>query len=129
MEKSDFKQLVSKIAALGVPGLVLVVAMGVSGYAGAAALTTALAALGGPMGMLGGMAVLGLLTLISQGIAAYGLEAVFEAVVEELANQGKTKEQISEEIESYPIPGFIKKWIKDAVLTRIKSFNASQEFD
>lgn len=54
-------RLVSKIAALGVPGLVLLVAMSATGYAGAAALTTALAALGGPLGMLGGIAVLGLL--------------------------------------------------------------------
>ena len=34
-------QLVDKIAALGVPGLVLVVTMAVTGWAGAAALTAA----------------------------------------------------------------------------------------
>lgn len=44
-------QIVDKIAALGVPGLVLLVAMAFTGWAGAAALTTALAALGGSLGM------------------------------------------------------------------------------
>jgi hypothetical protein len=36
----EMDQLVDKIAALGVPGLVLLVAMAVTGWAGAAALTT-----------------------------------------------------------------------------------------
>ena len=39
-------KLVSKIAALGIPGLVLVTAIGATGLAGGAAITTALAALG-----------------------------------------------------------------------------------
>ncbi|MFM6039787.1 MAG: hypothetical protein ACKPBB_18935 [Sphaerospermopsis kisseleviana] len=47
-------KIVDKIAALGVPGLVLVVAMAFTGWAGAAAITTGLAVLGGPFGMLGG---------------------------------------------------------------------------
>ena len=46
-------KLVSKIAALGIPGLVLVTAIGATGLAGGAAITTALAALG-PGGILGG---------------------------------------------------------------------------
>lgn len=37
-------KIVSKIAALGVPGLVLTVAIGATGLAGGAAITTALAA-------------------------------------------------------------------------------------
>ena len=52
-------KLVNKIVALGVPGLVLLIAMHLTGFAGAAALTAALASLGGPLGMLGGLAVLG----------------------------------------------------------------------
>ena len=39
-------KLVSKIAALGIPGLVLVTAKGATGLAGGAAITTALAAIG-----------------------------------------------------------------------------------
>lgn len=44
-------KIVSKIAALGVPGLVLTVAIGATGLAGGAAITTALAAIG-PGGMI-----------------------------------------------------------------------------
>lgn len=43
-----FQRAVEGLVALGVPGLVLLVSVAVSGYAGAAALTSALAALGGP---------------------------------------------------------------------------------
>ena len=48
-------KIVSKVAALGVPGLVLVIAINATGLAGGAAITTALAALG-PGGMKGGIA-------------------------------------------------------------------------
>lgn len=57
-------QVVAKIAALGVPGLVLLIAMTATGYTGAAALTTALVSLG-PGGMLGGIATLGIGVLTS----------------------------------------------------------------
>ncbi|WP_181899267.1 hypothetical protein [Lachnotalea glycerini] len=39
------EKVISKVAALGVPGLVLLIAMGATGLAGGAAITTALAAL------------------------------------------------------------------------------------
>jgi hypothetical protein len=60
MNTPSLDTVASKIAALGVPGLVLVVAMAFTGFAGAAAITAALAMLGGPLGMLGGIAVLGI---------------------------------------------------------------------
>ena len=64
-------KIVSKIAALGVPGLVLTVAIGATGLAGGAAITTALAAIG-PGGMIGGLVTLGVIGLISEGISKYG---------------------------------------------------------
>jgi hypothetical protein len=106
-------KIVDKIAALGVPGLVLLVAMGVSGWAGAAAITTALAMLGGPFGMLGGIAVLGILTLISQAIAEYGFEKLFQAVIDELLKKGKSKIEIGREVMSYPISKQLKIKIVD----------------
>lgn len=106
-------QLVDTIVALGVPGLVLVVAMAFTGWAGAAALTTALALLGGPFGMLGGIAVLGILGLISKGLSDYGFEAIFTAIVDELRRQGKSKVDIEREVESYPISRELKLKIKD----------------
>ncbi|KST69886.1 hypothetical protein [Mastigocoleus testarum] len=106
-------QIVDKIAALGVPGLVLLVAMAVTGWAGAAAITTALAMLGGPFGMLGGVAVLGILGLISKGLAEYGFEKMFQAVVDELRNKGKSKSDIEKEVAWYPISRDLKLKIKD----------------
>ena len=47
-------KIVEKIVGLGVPGLILLVAINISGYAGAAAITSSLAILGGPAGMIGG---------------------------------------------------------------------------
>lgn len=102
------EKVVAKVAALGVPGLVLVVAMGATGYVGAVAVTTALAALGGPLGMLGGIAVLGVLALLSEGIAKYGVEAIFTAVVKELYRKGETKNSIIEKVSKYPISKDLK---------------------
>ena len=73
-------ELVKKIAALGLPGVVLIVVMATTGFTGAAAITTALAILGGPAGMLGGIAVLGLTALITDGLAKVGLENLLTSV-------------------------------------------------
>ena len=73
-------ELVKKIAALGLPGVVLIVVMATTGLTGAAAITTALAILGGPAGMLGGIAVLGLTALMTDGLTKVGLENLLTAV-------------------------------------------------
>ena len=73
-------ELVKKIAALGLPGVVLIVVMATTGLTGAAAITTALVILGGPAGMLGGIAVLGLTALITDGLAKVGLENLLTSV-------------------------------------------------
>lgn len=106
-------KIVAKIVALGVPGLVLLLAISISGYAGAAAITTALAAFGGPFGMLGGIGVFALAALILNGISEYGFESIFENVLRELEKQGHTSEQIIRKIESYPISRSLKLKLKD----------------
>ncbi len=108
-------KIINKIVALGVPGLVLLVAMKIAGFAGAAALTTALAALGGPLGMLGGIAVLLLLGLIAKGISDYGFENIYRGVVERLQAQGKGEEDIIRDINSYPISSGLKAKLKEFV--------------
>lgn len=110
-------KLVSKIAALGVPGLVLLVVMSVTGFAGAAALTAALAALGGPLGMLGGIAALGILVLISDGLSKYGFEKIYEAVVKKLIEKGETKNSIKTKINSYRISKGLKKKLNELLDT------------
>ena len=96
-------KVVGKIVALGVPGLVLLMAIEATGLAGAAALTTALAAIG-PFGMLGGIATL----VVSQGIIEYGFEALFKQVVKELIKNGETKESILSKINSYWVSKSLK---------------------
>lgn len=105
-------KLVSKIVALGVPGLVLLVAISATGLAGAAAITDALAAIG-PAGILGGVATLILAALISQGLSEWGFDAIFSAVVKELYAKGESKESILQKIEKYKISKSLKRKLRE----------------
>ena len=100
-------KIVSTVAALGVPGLILMISVSATGLAGAAALTTALAALG-PFGMAGGIATLGVAGIISQSITKYGFEAIFKSVLSELYKKGESKETIIQKINNYPISKELK---------------------
>ena len=106
------ERIVSKIAALGVPGLILITAIGATGLAGGAAITTALAAIG-PGGMIGGIVTLGVIGLISEGITEYGFDAIFNAVVKELYKRGETKNSILQKIEKYPVSKQLKRKLRD----------------
>lgn len=101
-------KVVSKLVGLGVPGLVLLVAIAMSGVAGGAAIVAALAALGGPFGMLGGVALLGTMTLVSDAIAKHGLDEIFRRVVDGLREKGHSKREIREKVSSYPISEDLK---------------------
>ena len=107
-------KIVSKIAALGVPGLVLMIAISATGLAGGAAITAALAALG-PGGMIGGIATFGAIGVISEAIAEYGFDAIFSAVVQELYKRGETKESLLSKIEKYPVSNNLKRKLKENV--------------
>ncbi len=102
------------IAGLGVPGLVLVMLMTVSPWVGAAAITSSLAALG-PFGMLGGIATLGILAFISRALAEFGFERVSRAVLVKLRENGRTCQEIIEEIESYPISRELRKRLREFI--------------
>jgi uncharacterized membrane protein len=99
----NFDKLIARLVALGIPALVLILVVATTGLAGGAAIVAALAILGGPFGMWGGIALLGLLVLISQALAEYGFERVFVAVLKGLRQKGHTKKQILQAIDSYPI--------------------------
>lgn len=94
-------KIVDKIAALGVPGIVLLVTMHLVGWTGGAALTTALAALGGPLGMFGGIALLAVLVMISKGLSEYGFERILVASLKRMEKKGKSKQDILQEIDGY----------------------------
>jgi hypothetical protein len=108
LEKPDsaanglLERVVQGMVGLGVPGLILLVAVATSGFAGAAALTTALATLGGPLGMLGGIGVLLLLALASRALARYGLSQVSKLVIRGLLAKGYTPQGIRDQIRKYP---------------------------
>ncbi len=108
-------KVVDKIVALGVPGLILLVALNVVGFAGAAAITTALAVLGGPIGMLGGIALLGVLGLIAKAISDYGFERIYRRVVIRMKEQGYTLEQILRKIDGLLISRDLKAKLKDFI--------------
>ena len=101
-------KLVERLVSLGVPGLVLVITVSASGLAGGAAMVTALSMLGGPLGMIGGFLTLGLLVLISQAIAKYGFEALFQRVLDALIAKGMTEEEIRTKLAAYPISKDLK---------------------
>jgi len=114
-KKLSLDKLAEEITALGVPGLILAIAIATSGLAGGAAIVAALAALGGPLGMLGGLALLGVLVLISNAIAAYGAEAVIKKVIVNLKTKGISKEEVLKKIDSYLISMGLKLKAKDYI--------------
>lgn len=105
-----FQKVVDGLVGLGVPGLVLLFAMATSGFAGAAAITTALASLGGPFGMLGGIAVLLLLALASRALSRYGLPKLAHAVMRGLVAKGESPTTILTKVKALP------EWVVSAQL-------------
>ena len=94
--------IISKIAALGVPGLVLLFVAAVSGFSGAASITAALSTLGGPIGMLGGIGLLILLALIVQALTEFGFETLFRGVINKIKKERKlTNREIKKIIDGY----------------------------
>jgi hypothetical protein len=94
----NFLRVVDLLAAAGVPGLVLLGAMAVSGFTGAAAITVALASIGGPAGMLGGI---GVLVSIGVAIAKFGISELSIAVVKKIL-ETKSQATVLQEINALP---------------------------
>lgn len=101
------EEIVAKLAAIGVPSLMFIMAVGATGLAGAAAITAALASLG-PGGIVGGIAFLGVSGLIADAITRYGVDALLTGVVKQLYKDGETKESIKIKIDKYPVSKGLK---------------------
>lgn len=97
-KSKTFAKMVDLLAAAGVPGLVLLGAMAISGFSGGAAITVALSSLGGPAGMLGGI---GLLVTLGIVIAKYGVTDLSMAVVRKLL-ETRSKATLVQEIDALP---------------------------
>lgn len=114
MTLADFAR---KIAALGVPGVVFIVAMSTTGLAGGAAITTALALLGGPAGMYGGIALLPIISVAADYLAKYGIEYIIALIYQKRIDEnGETVEAVVREISDLKI---ISDSTKQNVINRI----------
>lgn len=107
-------EVVRKIAALGLPGVILLVTMATTGLTGAAAITAALAALG-PGGMLGGIALLGVIGLASEALTKYGLAKVLTNVYVERLQKGDDIQQLKREIRNLWISEDLKRELIAAI--------------
>ena len=72
-------EIAKKLAGLGLPGVILLI-LAVTSAGSNAAIVAALTAIGGPFGILGGIGLLGLTTVVGDSVAAYGIEAIIKAV-------------------------------------------------
>ncbi|MFI3805820.1 hypothetical protein [Vagococcus fluvialis] len=106
-------ELVKKLAGFGIPAIILLVAMSATGLAGAAALTSALAALG-PFGMIGGMALLLFIGLSADKLTEFGYEKITNLVIQEQLKKYSKEEMISK-IKKYPISKGMKLKVIDFV--------------
>ena len=94
-------KVVEKIVSIGVPGIMLMIALSMTGLYGAAAITAALALLG-PGGMIGGVVTLLVAGAIASAISEYGFDALFRAVIKKMYRNGETKESIRAKIKKGP---------------------------
>ena len=102
IRRFNLDEIAELIAGLGIPALVLIVLIAVSGYYGAAAIAVALATMGGPLGMVGGAIAMAALALIARAGAKYGIERLFRAVfIKIMKKENKTKDEIEEVIDGY----------------------------
>lgn len=108
-------EIAAKLAGFGFPVVILVMAIGASGYVGAAAVTTALTAIG-PGGMVGGVITLLASVPIANAITKYGIDALLNAVLKELLKKGEETEQsIIDKIQKSPVSKSQKLKMKEMV--------------
>ncbi|MDF5725748.1 MAG: hypothetical protein PUP91_35925 [Rhizonema sp. PD37] len=104
-------EIVKKLAGLGLPGIILVI-LTVSSGGSSAAVAAALTAVGGPFGIVGGIALLGLVTVVGDAIAGSGIEAILNAVYTERSKTESVRSLIKE-INDLPISNELKLKLKD----------------
>jgi len=109
-------EIVRKIVALGLPGVVLLVTMATTGLTGAAAITAALAMLG-PGGMLGGILFLGVVGLASDSLSKYGLSEILKAVYLERHKNGESLQKLTSEINGLWVSEDLKRGLNDVLVS------------
>ncbi|MGC1395281.1 MAG: hypothetical protein WA828_13450 [Coleofasciculaceae cyanobacterium] len=105
-------EAVRKIAALGLPGVILLIAMATTGFTGAAAITAALAMLG-PGGMIGGIMFLGVIGIAADALSKFGLETLLLGVYKDRYKNGERLEALKKEISGLFISDDLKRKLKE----------------
>lgn len=109
-----------KLASLGLAGAMFAVGASIAGgmgLAGAAVVTTALAMLGGPFGMIGGIALLVVAPFVVDAIGKFGIEAVLVATYRERRRRGESYATLCREIDGLWISDVLKRAIKYQIAT------------
>ncbi|MFW9264407.1 hypothetical protein A4S05_18320 [Nostoc sp. KVJ20] len=116
-------EIVKKLAGLGLPGVILVILTVTSGGS-SAAVAAAITALGGPFGIVGGIALLGLITVVGDTVAGYGLEAIVNAIYKE-RSKTESVQVLLKEIKDLPISEELKLKLKNELSP--ENFTDTQE--
>lgn len=103
--------VVKRIAGLGLAGVLFVITLATRGVATYLAIPIAIAAWGGPFGIIGGITVLGLTTLVGDALAGFGIDAILSAVYAERRKNEPSASLISE-IDNLPISDQLKHRLK-----------------
>ncbi|MDZ8183984.1 MAG: hypothetical protein RMX96_03860 [Nostoc sp. ChiSLP02] len=103
-------ELVKKLAGLGLPGILFVIATATSGGS-VAAVVAMLSSLGGPLGLLGGLGLLGLVGILGEYIAAFGIENILKLVYSERSKTESVR-FLLKEIKELPITDELKLKLK-----------------
>ncbi|GCL35052.1 hypothetical protein SR1949_01440 [Sphaerospermopsis reniformis] len=94
-------EIVKKLAGLGLPGIIILI-LAVASAGSNAAIAGLLTSVGGPFGIVGGIGLLGLVKVIGDLIADYGIEAIIKAVYSE-RSKTETLRSLLYEIQNLPI--------------------------
>jgi hypothetical protein len=104
-------EIVKKLAGLGLPGIILVILTATSGGS-SAAVAAALTSVGGPFGIVGGIALLGLTTVLADSVAGFGIDAILKAVYAERSKTESVRALVKE-INDLPITDELKLKLKN----------------
>jgi hypothetical protein len=113
-------EIVKKLAGLGLPGIILVV-LAVSSAGSNAAIVATLTSVGGPFGILGGIGLLGLTTVVGDTVAGYGIEAILKAVYSERSKY-ETLRSLLYEIQDLPICEELKMKLQNHLKLESKNY-------
>lgn len=103
-------ELIKKIAGLGFPGILFVIATAASGGS-VAVVVSLLSSLGGPLGLLGGLGLLGLVGILAEYIAGFGIDNILKLIYSE-RSKTESLRFLFNEIQDLPITDELKLKLK-----------------